>query len=351
MHGSHGFDAVEFLDYIREKRILFLTSCGVAILLALAVSLALPKRYTAKASILIETPDGNDPRASTAMSPAYLESLKTYETLVASDTLFQRAIQRLQVEGSKAGVLKVSRPASTAVVEISATLHDPRKAQALAQFIAEQAVELDRTIEGKSAADLTGDRERLTTASQARDAFAAANPIETLENEVREGFDMKLQLEQDLARARTDLADQSADGQITSTRARIQAIDNQRRELAGLLEKQASQLDARKSRRNALEEEEEAARTAYENRRAGLNDSFAASQLASSHTTSSQTKGGRLRVIDPGVVPQQASFPNTPLNIAAAFLASLIGTFAWLVSRFSYVRLQRERSEQLYSLR
>ena len=101
MHGSNSFEVVEFLGYIREKRILFLTSCGVAILLTLVVSLALPKRYTATSSILIEAPDGNDPRASTAMSPAYLESLKAYEAFAASDTLFQRAAERLHVEGSK----------------------------------------------------------------------------------------------------------------------------------------------------------------------------------------------------------------------------------------------------------
>jgi hypothetical protein len=335
VHGSNGFDAVDFLEYIREKRILFLASCGIAVLLALVASLSLPKRYTAKSSVLIEAPEGNDPRVSTAMSPAYLESLKTYETFAASDTLFQRAVERLHVEGSKGSILKVSRPASTAVIEISATLRDPRKAQALAQFIAEQAVELDRTVEGRSATDPIVERERLTRAVEARDAFAAANPIETLENEVREGFDMKLQLEQDLARARTDLADQSAEGQITSTRARIQAIDNQRRELAGVLEKQAAQLDARKSRREALEEEETTARSAYEKKRA----------------TSPEFRSGRLRVIDPGAVPQQASFPTTRLNVAAAFLVSLIGTFAWLTLRFGYVRLQRERSEQLYSLR
>jgi capsular polysaccharide biosynthesis protein len=339
VHGSTGFDAVEFLDYIREKRVTFPISCGIAILLALIVSLAVPKRYTAKSSILIEAPEGSDPRVSTAMSPAYLDSLKTYEAFARSDTLFQRAVEHLHVEGPKGSFLKVSRPAGTAVIEISATLRDPRKAQALAQFIAEQAVELDRAVEGKSAGILSGEQRRMNNAIDARDAFAAANPIETLENEVRAGFDMKGRIEQDLARARTDLAEQQAvtqsPGQLAATRARIQAIENHRQALAGLLEKQASQLDVRKSRRKALEEEEQAARSAYERTRA----------------ISPEFQGGRLRVIDPGVVPQEAGFPNTRLNVAAAVLASLIGTFAWLMVRFSYVRLERERSEHLYSLR
>jgi len=297
VHGSNGFDAVEFLDYIRERRVLFPVSCGVAILLALGVSLAIPKRYTAKSSILIEAPEGTDPRASTAMSPAYLESLRTYETFASSDTLFQHAIERLHVEGSKGSVLKVSMPANTAVVEISATLTDPRKAQALAQYIAEQTVELDRAIEGKSADD----------------------PIRE-----QDGFDRELRLEEDLARARTDLAELNSEAEpdrrrLASALARIQAIDNQRRELAGLLEKQRARGD----------------------RRARLKDA----------RSSPESRGGRLHVIDPGVVPQQAVFPNTRLNVAAALLASLTGTFAWLLLRFSYVRLQRERSERVYSLR
>jgi hypothetical protein len=51
------------------------------------------------------------------------------------------------------------------------------------------------------------------------------------------------------------------------------------------------------------------------------------------------------------MVPRDASSPNIRLDVAAAFLASLVGTLAFLVVRFGYVRLQRERSEHLYSLR
>lgn len=346
MHGSNGFDVVELVDYIREKRILFAISGGVAVLLALAVSLVLPKQYTAKSTLLIDAPNGSDPRVATAMTPAYLESLKTYETLASSDTLFSRAAERLHVEGSKGSILKVSRPASTAVMEVSATLRDPKKAQAFAQDIAEHAVELDGTIEGKSADDAT--EQRLKEAVQARAAFETANPVEPLENEVREGFEAELQLDQDLARARTDLAEKSAGTepspvQIVSPQNRIRAMETQRRELAALLEKHASQLDARKSRRKELEDAEAAVRSTYETRLTRFSDAF------SPQPVRSHQAHGRLHVIDPGVVPQRASSPNIPLNVAAAFAASLAGTLVWLMVRFSYVRLQRERSERLYS--
>jgi uncharacterized protein involved in exopolysaccharide biosynthesis len=357
VHGTNSFDAVEFVEYLRERRALFLISCGIAIVLTLAVSAMLPKRYTAKSSVLIEAPPGNDPRAATMLNPAWLESLKTYESFASSDTLFLRAIQRFHVDASKRSTLSVSRLPSTTVIEISARLNDPGKAQALAQYIAEQTVELNRTIEANSADERIGELrrqsqaalERLNRATQTRDAFVASHPVEALENELRNGSDFEFRLERDLASEQANLADYASQPnpgaepvrqQMASAQARIQAIGNQRRELAGLLEKQASQLEARKSRRSALEDEQQAARNAYEEMRDSLNSALSWPQF----------RGARLQVIDPGIIPRQPSFPDTQLNVVTAFLASLTGTFAFLAMRFGYVRLQRERSERLYSL-
>src|SRR5438132_10779125 len=89
------FDAVEFVEYLRGKWRVFAISCGVAVTLALAVSLLLPKRYTARATVVIDAPAGNDPRAATAVSQVYLESLKTYESFASSDTLFLQALDHV----------------------------------------------------------------------------------------------------------------------------------------------------------------------------------------------------------------------------------------------------------------
>ena len=77
------FDALEFVDYIRRRWLTIAIACGVALGIALIASLMLPKQYTATASILIQAPAGNDPRAATAVSPVYLESLKSFETLAS----------------------------------------------------------------------------------------------------------------------------------------------------------------------------------------------------------------------------------------------------------------------------
>ena len=136
------FDGIQFVRYVRRRGLLVATCRVTAMALAGGVSVPLPARYTATASIPIEPPAGNDPRGATAVSPVYLESLKTYERFASSDSVFATALHkaRLQqtfggksVESIKRSVLKVARPARTKIVEISATLDNPESAQRLAQ--------------------------------------------------------------------------------------------------------------------------------------------------------------------------------------------------------------------------
>jgi uncharacterized protein involved in exopolysaccharide biosynthesis len=352
---ANRFDVIEFVDYLRDNGKVFLISCGVAVALAVGITLAMPKSYTAKASVVIDAPAGSDPRAILTLSSVYLESLGSYESVASSDTLFRQAIARLGVEGAKASILKVSMPANTSVLEIRATLHDGRKAQALAQYIAEQTVATSNSADAKAAdaviAGLRGNAQealdRLARAQHARDAALASTPITALENDVRSGFDMKLRFETDLARFRTDLAEyatqpdtEASRRQIAATRARIAATEKQKQDMAAELDKRGSQLDASRSRRDVLEAEVSAARMAYEN----------ATERFKDRLSSLQVHGQRLRVIDPGTVPQTPASPNIWLSVAAAFFASLIGAFAILMLRFGYVRLQREKSERVYSL-
>src|SRR5215831_16027 len=97
------FDAFEYVDYLRHRWRVIAAACGIALLLSAGVSLLLPKRYTATASIVIEPPGGNDVRLSTAVSPVYLESLKTYETFASSDSLFARAVERFHLQAGGLG--------------------------------------------------------------------------------------------------------------------------------------------------------------------------------------------------------------------------------------------------------
>src|ERR1700736_4161365 len=112
------FDAFEYVEYLRRRWRILAGASIAALLLSIGISLLLPKRYTATASIVIEPPGANDARLSTAVSPMYLESLKTYELFASGDSLFRRAVERFHlldaggsqsVEGLKRQLLKVTK--------------------------------------------------------------------------------------------------------------------------------------------------------------------------------------------------------------------------------------------------
>lgn len=361
----YSFDALEFAGWMRARWSVIAISCGVAVLVAVISSLAQPSRYTATATLIIQPPGGNDPRAALAVSSVYLESLKIYERFALSDTLFLRAMDHVHIrEGSsgsaeslKSQTLKVSKPSGVALLEISATRKDPREAQALVRYIAEQTVELNQSLIAQSSQDiaaaystqLNAARERMERALQAQTAFAASRPVESLENEVQGVLDLQYSLQRDLARARADLANASAGnkddeflaGQIASANARIIVLDTQIRELTGRLEKQGSQLEVRKAGRELLDIELRAARGAWESATNKLNDAFSSSQL----------RGERLQILDPGTVPQSPSSPNMRLNVLAAIIISFAGSLMYLAFRFTNTRLIHARAEFTHSLR
>jgi uncharacterized protein involved in exopolysaccharide biosynthesis len=353
------FDALDFAIYARDRWLVVALACGIAVFVAFGISKLLPRKYTATASVLIALPGGNDPRAATAVSPVYLESLKAFERYASSDTLFARAMDAVHagdggpVESIKNRVLKVSKPATTAVLEISATLGDAKKAQALAQYVAEQTVELNRSLQVQSSADLVNEfrsqlsaaKARYEGAEHARDAFAATHPIESLENEVQNASELKLRLERDIEVARTDVADYAAqhesgarDTQTSSTQAKIASLEGQMRELAAVLAEKGAQLEERKVRSDALENDARSALMAFDKANTALNEML----------STSLTHGERLQIIDPGIVPQQPSSPNTILNVIAALLLSFVGSIVWLGFRFGHTRLLSVRSEHAF---
>ncbi len=93
------FEAWQYLAHFRSRWRLVAAVVAAALATSLLVSLVLPKKYTARALLVIEPPAGSDPRAATAISPIYLESLKTYEHFASSDHLFFQAVEKFQLRG------------------------------------------------------------------------------------------------------------------------------------------------------------------------------------------------------------------------------------------------------------
>ena len=358
-------DLIQLMGYLRKRWLVVVISTLTASILTLAGSLVRSKRYTATASILIEAPAGNDPRGATAVSAIYLESLKTYEHFAESNTLFGQALNHLNLrddqaaqslEGLKKRVLRVSKLRDTKILQISATLNNPQKAQALAHYIAQETVELNRSLDHDSELDVTAQASnsvaeattRLRNAEQARDTFAATNPIESLEAEVRSAGELKARLTQELSETREDLAqylaqsqmspgtgspDPDADlakKQIAGIKARIASGEKELADLTKTVEAKSRIFEERKHRRDVLDIERQAARAQYESAASKKNDILASGGF----------RGERLAIVDPGTVPERPSSPNIPLNVAVALLLSFFASIVYLSFAFGYSRLR-----------
>jgi uncharacterized protein involved in exopolysaccharide biosynthesis len=337
------FDVFEYIDFLRKRWKFSGLACGFAIVAALATGLLLPKRYTATATILIDPPAGGDPRIATAVSTVYLESLKTYELLATNDQLFVRAAGQFHlrdqdgspIESLKRRVLKVDKLRDTRALQISVTLPDPSKAQAVARFIAEGAVELSRS-GGKEA-----DESMIEDAAKAADTLkahvneaetawqkaAGAHSAQALRSEVFDDSYLKSRVEDQLLDEQADLAGSSTPAQ-RDIGARAELFERRISELTRAIDEKSAALAQQTAREEDLQAVLTSARASYE----------AATQRLANLRISRGSRAEWLRVVDPGIIPQQPSSPNVPLILIGALSLALFGSLLYLTLSFSLTR-------------
>ncbi len=266
------FEMFRYLDHLLRRWMVIAVAVGVAAALALAVAWLTPARYTATARILIESPAAGDLRASMAVSPVYLESLKSYAVLASGDRLFADAIDHLRlarsrsIEQLKSSILKVTIPRNTKVLEIAATLPDPRQAQALAKDIAERTVALARDLAVEADRDALADAQKQLDEARAQLEQTQAVPAKT--------------------------AGGSANAAPSTKSESLQ------------LALEAAQMHLQEMRSTA----------GY--------------------------RAERLKIFDPGVVPERPSWPNTPLMLLAAVMVALAASLLYVTFEFNY-RLEK----------
>jgi uncharacterized protein involved in exopolysaccharide biosynthesis len=337
MLASTEFTAFEFIEHLKSRaRFIGLVSMGAGVL-ALIVSLLIPKEYTARANILIEPPV-NAP--ASPLTPIYFESLRAYETMASSDSLFLKAIQKFDlgdapIETLKRRVLKVTKLHETKILEIAVTLHDPVKARAMAQYLAEQTVETNRETSSANDADMLESvqknadaaRKELEEAEAALDAFRVKHPLENLKAQVQTLGYTREDLHRTLLESRTELAELTAardNERLMLARARVDSLEKQDAELAREIEQQTVEISDRQTRTEELDEKVRVAALGLE----------AADKRVREVQGAEGTRSEQLRVIDPGVVPQKASFPLIGLNVALAIGVALIACFVYLALTF-----------------
>jgi len=340
------FDAAAYAGYLRQRWRFLALVCTIAAFATLAVSLMLPKRYTATASIVIDPPAGNDVRTATAVSPVYLESLKSYEYFAGGDTLFRKALEHFHLrvagdgaalEGLKRRVLKVSKVRDTRILEISATLEDPKAAQALAQYMAEQTLLLNRDLAQAGDQDLIEAAEKQQSDTSAefekrQSAWTELNvrePVISLQSEIEDVSGLRARVRRELLQAQVDAAEdeQAANGKAAGTKARVALLDKQAKDLDREVQQKSMLLAQLSKARELAMAQLRAAQTAYE----------AAANRLREVRGSVGYRGERLRIVDPGIVPERPSSPNIPLNIVVALGLALIGSLVYLGITFQHV--------------
>jgi uncharacterized protein involved in exopolysaccharide biosynthesis len=343
---SESVNTYRYLSFLGSRWRFIAATCAVAVILALSVTLTRSKMYTATCRILIEPPAGTDIRSALGVSPIYLESLKTYEHFASSDSLFLRALDRFQlrqrfpdrpIEALKAAILKVGMVRDTKILEVNVTLPDPKTAQALAQYLGEETVKLSRSVDDEADQDLAQTMGKLEADAQARlDRSEAAwtrtiaqQPVERLQQETQSGGDLKSSLERQLLLAEADASEGQA-GEAAASRVHADTLRKQLAQVDRDLTAKEELLARRLAERDHLEAERTASQEAFTTVETRL------SQVRSDRGYRSE----RLKIIDPGIVPERPSAPNVPLRLLAALLLGLVVPVIYLTLEFSY-RTQR----------
>ena len=349
-------DGLVYLNYVRARWRVVALSSFVAILLAAGVSLLLTRQYTATARIVIEPPAGADPRSAMAVSPIYLESLKTYEQFASSDSLFQKSAARFQlqtlmgprpIESLKRSVLRVGIVRNTRILEIAATLPDAPKAQALAQYVAEQTVAQNRSLLAQSGEDLVSGVEKQAAEARARldrteeqwSRLLVNEPVDSVQSAIADAGVLRAKLGEQIASARLEIADagdrerQSSPSEAdllrkeqSNARARLDELQREVDSLDRQVADKERLLAQRLARREQLEAErksDQAALTAVETRLRDTRNDLS-------------YRGERLTIIDTGVVPERPSSPNVPLNVAVAGILGMLFPLVYLALALNF---------------
>jgi len=350
---AESYDVFRYISYLRSRWLWIGASGAVAMVMALVASLAMPRQYAATAQIVIEPPAGADPRSSVAVSPIYLESLKTYEHYASGDSLFEKAIDKFNVRGLfgarpiesiKKRVLRVDTVRNTRILEISATLPDARQALALTRYLAESTVALSQSAASEGERDLMQGVERqereIRAEMEGLDAswarLTADEPVADLQAEVSNAADRRSGLERQMLDTRLEMADaaeRQKEGSAAQAReeaanaaARLEEIRKQIQELDRQSREREKVLAARMAHRDKLEADRTAAQ-------AGL--AAIETRLREARGDSGY-RGEHLRIIDPGIVPERPSSPNLPLNVLAALLLGLMLPILYLTLAMNY---------------
>jgi uncharacterized protein involved in exopolysaccharide biosynthesis len=230
----------------------------------------------------------------------------------------------MPVESWKRSVLKVEIPRNTKILEISATLPDAAKAQAMALYLAQETVALSRTVSREHDQGLVQDAERQAAEARARldritTEFGRADASASLEGLRGEIYSAEA------LRGQFIREESAAEG------ARRQALRQRLEELDQEIARKRALLGERTARADILRSDRREAEDAVATAEQYLRDVRGAARF----------RGEQLSVIDPGIVPERPSSPNVPLIVLAALFFGLVASLVFLSLQFGFERQKR----------
>jgi len=177
-------------------------------------------------------------------------------------------------------------------------------------------------------------RARMQQSEAAWSRMLAERPVEKLQEEVFNGAYLEDSLKRQLLAAETDAAGGPPEA-AAAARARAGTLRQQLAQVKRDLNSQQELLARREAERDRLEAERAASQAAHNAIAARL------SQMRGDLGYRSE----RLKVIDPGIVPERPSSPNVPLNLFAALLLGILAPVVYLTLELSY-RTQRSNARR-----
>jgi capsular polysaccharide biosynthesis protein len=351
-----------YLAHLRARWAVAALIIGAALAASIVFSYFQAPRYTAAVSLVIEPPANSDPRAATAVSPIYLESLRTYEHFASSDQLFAQAAKKFglrtaddsrPLESLKKSILEVSIPRNTKILKIEVTLSDAGRAHALATHLAAETIELSRrtgqdadqelierarrqaTLAEEAAKDAHAALQRAMKRSPAPDALRAE--MERLRERSTEVE--RLALAADLTEG--DLEDRTESvppspgtgardpdyvkSRLRAARHRSARLQAEGTNLRTKIVETERTLAVRNAEIEGLATEYKLAQAASESSRTRLRDLEGIAGF----------RAERIGLLDPGFVPEKPSSPNVPLNVFFALTLAIMVALGYLTGEYA----------------
>jgi uncharacterized protein involved in exopolysaccharide biosynthesis len=264
--------------------------------------------------------------------------LRTYELFASSDTLFLQAVERFglrhngaSVDGLKKSILKVEVPRNTKILDISATFSDPKIAHELSLFLAEETVKMNENTSQQGDREFRAEAEQQYSSAKTRvDAAQRAwntNPDQVTAESLRSEIFADEQLRDGLTKELTEL--EVGDPDTTGADAsRIVAYHRRLTALNEAIASKRTQLATVTARVESLESDLTSAKRAFASSETRLQELRSAAGY----------RGERLRIIDPGIVPEHPSSPDLILNLVISLMAGAIVSMGGLLMTASGVQ-------------